>query len=593
MPFRSLRTRIAVPYAVLISVALVAISVYVLQYARSSYIAGLTDRLGADARLVGEIARAAFEDTDIERARQVAIETGALTGTRVTLLGPDGSVWGDSASDPTAMPNHLYRPEIQQALARGQGVSTRFSETVAYEMLYVAIPVYRAETLIGFSRVSVALQAIDRDVGRLRRSIAVAAGVSVILAVVLGFIIAETTTRPIRSLSRAVQRLADGDLYAHMVPHSQDEIGSLTRDFAAMAGRLRETIRALERERTESVAILDNMADGIIITDADARIRMVNPSTERMLGISRRFAIGRSFAQVVREHQIIGVLQACLREHQEQVELVELGQRGPFLQVIATPLRIDSEPGACLMVLQDLGHVRRLETIRREFVSNISHELRTPLASLRALVDTLRDGALDDRPAALRFLDRIDVEVDTLTQMVRELLELSRIESGQVPMALRPVSVADVVTPPVERLRAQAERAGLALDAQIPEDLPPILADIERVHQVVTNLVHNAIKFTPSGGAITVRAALSGDRVIVSVADTGLGISPEALPRIFERFYRADPSRSGLGTGLGLAIAKHIVQAHGGAIWAESVEGKGSEFHFELPLARPAVAGGA
>jgi two-component system phosphate regulon sensor histidine kinase PhoR len=248
-----------------------------------------------------------------------------------------------------------------------------------------------------------------------------------------------------------------------------------------------------------------------------------------------------------------------------------------------------------VVILQDLTKIRRLDTVRRDFISNISHELRTPLASLKALVDTLRDGALEDPPAAQRFLDRIETEVDALTQMVQELLELSRIESRQAPLSLDPTSVADVVIPPTERLRPQAERASLSLRVDVPSELPHVLADTERVQQVVTNLVHNAIKFTQPGGQVSVRAYADGGdgrspvdvsrdpTVVIEVADTGVGIPIDDVPRIFERFYKADRARSGGGTGLGLAIAKHIVQGHGGHIWAESVEGQGSTFCFSLP----------
>jgi two-component system phosphate regulon sensor histidine kinase PhoR len=236
-----------------------------------------------------------------------------------------------------------------------------------------------------------------------------------------------------------------------------------------------------------------------------------------------------------------------------------------------------------------------LDSVRRDFISNISHELRTPLASLKALVDTLRDGALEDPPAAQRFLNRIETEVDALTQMVQELLELSRIESGQVPLSLVPTPVAEVVIPPIERLRPQAQRANLRLGVDLSPALPHVLADTERVQQVVTNLVHNAIKFTRPGGQVRVRAYVEvgdglspgaerhGPMVVVEVADTGVGIPIDDVPRIFERFYKADRARSGGGTGLGLAIAKHVVQGHGGHIWAESIEGQGSTFFFSLP----------
>jgi two-component system phosphate regulon sensor histidine kinase PhoR len=237
-----------------------------------------------------------------------------------------------------------------------------------------------------------------------------------------------------------------------------------------------------------------------------------------------------------------------------------------------------------LVILQDLTRIRRLETVRRDFISNISHELRTPLAGLKALVDTLRGGAIKDPPAAKRFLKRMDAEVDALTQMVEELLALSRIESGQAPLRLGPTPVAEVVIPPVDRLRPQAERAGLEFVVLLPPQLPQVLAEADRARLVLTNLAHNAVKFTPPGGRIVVAARVAGDEVIFSVEDTGVGIPAEDLPRIFERFYKADRARSGGGTGLGLAIAKHLVQGHGGRIWAESVEGQGSTFSFTLPV---------
>ena len=409
----------------------------------------------------------------------------------------------------------------------------------------------------------------------------------------------------VRQLMRVMERMAGGDLTARMLSVRQDEIGQLVRAFNRVAENLQTEIAEHDRERNRLLSILGAMDDGVLIVNHDGFVRLINQAALKTLRTSEEQAINRPFAQVARDHRLIHLWQSCQQQDAAVSDTYETLDGGRTVRAAFTPIR-QPAPGSYLVLIQDLTEVRRLERIRREFVSNVSHELRTPLASLRAIADTLRDGALDDPPAARRFLDRMDGEVDSLTQMVAELLELSRIESGRVPIRLRPVALAAMILPALERLKPQFDRAGLTLKVELPDALPPVLADVERAQQVITNLVHNALKFTPSGGTVTVTARLSDEKpdwlpgyvhetppaatadqmILVQVCDTGVGIPAHDLPRIFERFYKADRARSGGGTGLGLAIAKHIVQAHGGRISAASREGEGSTFSFTLPVAR-------
>jgi len=511
-------------------------------------------------------------------------------GTRVTIIAADGRVLADSEEDSAAMANHLNRPEVQEALTSGAGLASRPSLTMGYDMLYSAAAFHGgaegAET-VGVVRLAMPLSDINASVGHLRHTVIAVSLVTALCAIVLAFIIAGRTTYPVRQLTQVAERIAQGDLSARLLPTTRDEVGKLTVMFNRMAEELQEKITSLSSQRKRLAAILEHMADGIIITDQDGRVQLINRAAARLLGTTQNVAVGSSFVQVVRDHELVEAWQQCDQWDEEQADTVELGRRSLFIRIAVTPIH-EGDRRSCLVVLQDLTQVRHLETVRRDFISNISHELRTPLASLKALVDTLRGGALEDPPAAQRFLDRMETEIDALAQMVDELLELSRLESGQAAFQMQPVAVAEVIGPPVERLRPQAERAGLRLELDLEPDLPPVLADAERVQRVVSNLVHNAIKFTPAGGRVRVSAAFDADEneMVISVSDTGVGIPADDLPRIFERFYKADRSRQrGSGTGLGLAIARHIVQAHNGRIWVDSVEGQGSTFYFSLPAA--------
>jgi two-component system phosphate regulon sensor histidine kinase PhoR len=334
----------------------------------------------------------------------------------------------------------------------------------------------------------------------------------------------------------------------------------------------------LESERGRLATVLEQMTDGVLIADSQGIVQFANPAAGRLFQTSD--PSNRSIAEVVRHHQLVEAWRRCQLTRQLQTESVELPTRHQYLQLVVIP---DKHSSGSLLLAQDLTRIRRLETVRRDFISNLSHELRTPLASLKALTETLQDGALDDPPAARRFINQIQIEVDALTQMVTELLELSRIESGRFTLDLKPVAPSNLLISASKRMALQAERANLSLRVECSDDLPQVNMDLQRLEQVLVNLIHNAVKFTRPGGEIVLLASKSKDQVRFAVRDTGIGIPQEDVSRIFERFYRVDKSRTGSGTGLGLSIAKHIVEAHGGKIWAESVERQGSTFYFTIP----------
>lgn len=409
-----------------------------------------------------------------------------------------------------------------------------------------------------------------------------AAVVAIVAATLLLLGALDVSSWRVRQITAVIEQIASGDLDARVPARGPGDIGALSHAVNRMAERLQRQSRKRNRERDRLHTVLHVMDDGVIILNKHGYVSIFNPAAARILNVTTADALNKTFVQVVRDYRVAEVWLACIKEGCEQSATLELANDA-YVRVIVTPFLLGAANGY-LVLLQDLSHLHRLETVRRDFVSNLSHELRTPLASIKALVDTLRDGAIEDPPAAVRFLERMEVEVDEMTQMVQELLELSRIESGQAPLRLFPSTVAQLIEPVIERLRAQAGRAGLALNVVLPADLPEVMVDAERVRTVILNLVHNAIKFTPPDGQVTVSARVASDAVIIAVADTGIGIPADDIPRIFERFYKADRARSGGGTGLGLAIAKHTVQAHNGHIWVESIENVGSTFSFTLPL---------
>ncbi|MFN3974218.1 MAG: sensor histidine kinase, partial [Dehalococcoidia bacterium] len=372
-----------------------------------------------------------------------------------------------------------------------------------------------------------------------------------------------------RRLQQGVRALAR---QASVVPH--DGLLALLQDLG------RQWI-ALLQEREQLRTALNALRDGVLLLDGEDRLVLANQGVWALVGSPAAEAGQRPLA-LLRDHQVHDLLERSRSTGSPQQGEVDFPRSGARVAVSAIPLH----GGAVLVVLRDLTPFHRLQTTRREFVANVSHQLRTPLASMRAALETLEEGALEDPDAARSFLGGVKREVERMERIVLELLDLSRLESGQVALHLAPVSVDVVVQEVAERFSPLAQQAGLSLYTQVPPDTPPVLADRDKLVQALSNLLDNAIKFTPAGGKVWLRVQAQDSQVAFVVEDTGIGIAPEHLPHIFERFYKAHRTHQDPGAGLGLAIVKHIAQAHGGSVAVESREGEGSRFTLCLPVAQ-------
>jgi len=576
--------RIAFPFVLLILLIVSALSLYYISFIRDAYIDSFSKNLETDSYVVAEQVLPFLSDPiDIQKIQEKINITADLMKVRISVINDDGSVLADSVLNPMEMGSHSNRKEIKASLEGKVGSDIRLSDSLDQKMLYVSVPIYFEDRILAVSRSSISLDSLEQKIRIFQKSIIGTAGLTAILAMIIAFFVTRQTLKPLEQLTSVVSQLEKGEFSNRFLTERNDEIGKISQAFIQLVNRLKNEIEGFKLERSTLNAVLTHMTDAVLIVDSNGIVQLCNPSAEKIFSVKRDIAVGKSLVEVARNHQLVELWKECLDSRKQKSTTLEFSPNKLFVQGITTPME-DVFPGGVLIVMQDLTKLRKLEKVRSDFVSNVSHELRTPLASIKALTETLQEGALEDPPAARRFLGRMEIEIDNLTQMVQELLELSKIESGRVPLRKQFINAGEIIEKVVERMQVQAMRSGLSLNAEYPADLPQILADPERISQVFVNLIHNAIKFTRPGGKISVHAYSERGRVVFKVEDQGIGIEPDSLQRIFERFYKIDKARSSGGTGLGLSISKHLIETHGGRIWVESEVGKGSSFFFTLPL---------
>jgi two-component system phosphate regulon sensor histidine kinase PhoR len=558
------------------------LGVYITSSARNTQINHLKLQLVNEAELVANISASSFADPAQQVNLNVVAQTiGAEINTRITFIALDGTVLGDNDQTAASMENHATRPEVQAALAGNIGQDTRYSTTLREYMMYAAVPVLSQGQKIGVARVALPLTTVESSVNSEVLTIITAVVIAAILFILIAALIARMITKPVRQITKAAVGITAGNLGQQIEIRTNDEIGRLAHAFNEMSQNLKTTIAAIVDERGNLATVLTNLTDGVVMTDAEEKLLLTNPAAERLFNFKKENVNGHPLIEAVHDYEIDEIVKKCLSTTHEQT--AQLETNGRFIRVIAVPITT-GRSYSTLVLFQDLTELRNLQTMRRELIGNISHDLRTPIAGIKAMVETLQDTAIDDKQVAWDFLTRINGEVDRLTQMVTELTELSHIETGKAELRRVPTNLNYLIEEVVGQMRPQAESKPVTITTDFNSNLPVIKVDKDRIRQTLTNLVHNAIKFNNPGGKVTITTTFDNESAIVSMSDTGIGISKEDLPHIFERFYKADKARSQGGSGLGLAIAKHTIQAHGGNISVKSEEGKGTTITFDLPL---------
>lgn len=587
----SLRRRLALAGILTSTLALIVVLLIQGRSVEFDTRAETRERLRAEARILAEALSSPWSvqgpgywvDELVDRASR-------STETRLTVVSLDGTVVGDTtASDDAlrAIENHGSRPEVRKALSEGEGDDARFSRTAREDQMYVAVRIRHQGRLLGVARASLSLARVQTRTFELQRSLGIALLAVLALASGLAWWLSRPLAAPMFRILEGARAMARGELDRRIREDRDDEFGQLARVLNQAASGIQEQFAAATRERARFSAVLSAMEDGLLAVDHRGIVLLANEALSRSHKLAG--STGTHYLEVFRQAEIGDFINQVLTSGERRTAEVDLSGTGRSFVLVGVPFPADpGEAHGAVITFNDVSERQRVDRIRRDFVANASHELRTPLTSIRGFVEALEDGGMEDTETAKRFLSRIRANADRMASLVDDLLELSRLESGAQPPSLEELDCAAVVADVVASFAKIAARKSITLSAG-GSSVPRVVGDSDRLRRVLEHLVDNALKYTPDGGRVSVQVEPLGGGASVSVQDTGPGIGPEHLPRLFERFYRVDTARSRElgGTGLGLSIVKHLAESMGASVLVTSVPGEGSTFAVRLPGRSP------
>jgi two-component system phosphate regulon sensor histidine kinase PhoR len=589
MKIKSLKVKLIISYSIIAVLSFGILGLLLYRNTKANSLRELKLSLVNQARLVEfQLKPAIVGQPDTLILEKLAQDLSSRINLRLTVVEASGKVLFDSEKttlDTEKMDNHAGRAEVSLALDGAVGEEIRFSDTLKIDMLYVAVPVKVKDNIAAVVRLAMPLTSIETMLYTIRRDIVLTVIMVLVLTFVLGIVFTSSIVKPLNKIINVSKKFSAGDFSHRVYYEANDEIGELARTLNKMAKDIEDKIASVSSQSQQLTAIFNSMIEGVIVTDKSGVIVSINQAVEDIFKVSRQEAEGKLFLEAVRNNEIYEVIQNILgkgRFFSKEITLHLPVQR--VFEVNATPIFKDASVNGALVVIHDITEIRRLETVRRDFVANVSHELKTPLTSIKGFIETLLEGALEDKENNRNFLKIIQSHADRLDALVNDLLSLSHLESKEIRVDKTDFDLNAQVEEVLRGFKSQLKAKGIEVEYAVLKNLK-VSADKDRIHQVLVNLIDNAIKFNKEKGSIKLYAESVNGNLKVIVEDSGMGIPSKDIPRIFERFYRVDKARSRElgGTGLGLSIVKHIIELHNGAVGVESTEGLGSKFWFTLP----------